>query len=301
MTKNEWKTWFSVVGRILLASALVFAQGAWAAQSQESKDKTAAGEKAVAQRSSETASSTASSTKAGRGQADAEESEKGVGEDKPSGDGKHEGIKVHGHWTIEVRDPNGTLVTHREFENSLVSIAGCLFPPTATSPPTPFTPCAATFLLSVLARQASVSFWSVQLLDPSSTLTTAVFLPGGCCTIAEPGLSGITQDLNYAPFNGWTFDLMVVPNWANGTLVLGGSGTVTGAGNIGAVGTNIIICPANTAPSSPCIAYSGSIGPGAVAGNIIGFFPFTFASLPSPPISVQTGQTVAVTVNISFS
>ena len=35
----------------------------------------------------------------------------------PSG-GPAEGIKVHGHWTIEVRDPDGTLVTHREFEKA---------------------------------------------------------------------------------------------------------------------------------------------------------------------------------------
>ncbi|HSP63214.1 MAG TPA: hypothetical protein VLQ90_09555, partial [Pyrinomonadaceae bacterium] len=33
--------------------------------------------------------------------------------------GQKEGIKVHGHWTIDVRNPDGTLVTHREFENDL--------------------------------------------------------------------------------------------------------------------------------------------------------------------------------------
>jgi hypothetical protein len=33
--------------------------------------------------------------------------------------GKSEGIKVHGHWIIDVRNPDGTLATHREFENSL--------------------------------------------------------------------------------------------------------------------------------------------------------------------------------------
>src|SRR5258706_7693050 len=35
--------------------------------------------------------------------------------------GPNEGIKVHGHWTIEVRNPDGMLVTHREFENGLVA------------------------------------------------------------------------------------------------------------------------------------------------------------------------------------
>ena len=35
-----------------------------------------------------------------------------MAEEKSSGDGKHEGIKVHGHWTIEVRNPNGTLFSY---------------------------------------------------------------------------------------------------------------------------------------------------------------------------------------------
>lgn len=30
-----------------------------------------------------------------------------------------EGIQVHGHWTIEVRDPDGTVASRREFENAL--------------------------------------------------------------------------------------------------------------------------------------------------------------------------------------
>src|SRR5208282_658242 len=33
--------------------------------------------------------------------------------------GPHEGITVHGHWTIEVRNPDGKVVTRREFENAL--------------------------------------------------------------------------------------------------------------------------------------------------------------------------------------
>jgi len=37
--------------------------------------------------------------------------------------GTHEGIKVHGHWMIEVKRPDGKLVSHTEFENSLVGPA----------------------------------------------------------------------------------------------------------------------------------------------------------------------------------
>jgi hypothetical protein len=33
--------------------------------------------------------------------------------------GLTEGLQVHGHWVIDVRNPDGTLAVHREFENSL--------------------------------------------------------------------------------------------------------------------------------------------------------------------------------------
>jgi hypothetical protein len=36
-----------------------------------------------------------------------------------TGKGSHEGIKVHGHWMIEVRNPDGEVVTRREFENAI--------------------------------------------------------------------------------------------------------------------------------------------------------------------------------------
>ena len=39
-------------------------------------------------------------------------------EEQPTG-GMGEGIKVHGHWTIDVRNPNGSLASHTEFENKL--------------------------------------------------------------------------------------------------------------------------------------------------------------------------------------
>lgn len=34
------------------------------------------------------------------------------------------GIKAHGHWTIDVRNPDGTLASHHEFENALDGLGG---------------------------------------------------------------------------------------------------------------------------------------------------------------------------------
>lgn len=38
-------------------------------------------------------------------------------QERPGGDG----IKVHGHWTIDIRNADGTLASHHEFENALVT------------------------------------------------------------------------------------------------------------------------------------------------------------------------------------
>lgn len=122
MSKNEWKKWVGVVGRMQLVYALVFAQGAWARQSQETKDKPGWPQKAAAQQANEKQSAVATTAEAQRKEAQGESET--VTEEKPSGDSRHEGIKVHGHWTIEVRNSDGTLATHREFENSLTQSTG---------------------------------------------------------------------------------------------------------------------------------------------------------------------------------
>jgi hypothetical protein len=42
-------------------------------------------------------------------------------ESQPTHGTRGEGIKVHGNWTIDVRDPDGSLAAHHEFENRLVT------------------------------------------------------------------------------------------------------------------------------------------------------------------------------------
>ena len=119
MSKNEWKKLVGVAGRMLLAFVFVFSQTAWAGQSQQTKDKAASPQKAAAHQAGEK-QSPATSTKAQSNQTQSEESESSTAAEKP-GDASHEGIKVHGHWTIEVKNPDGSVATHHEFENSLQS------------------------------------------------------------------------------------------------------------------------------------------------------------------------------------
>ena len=73
---------------------------------------------------------------------------------QPPTNAMNTGIKVHGHWIIEVRNPDGSLVTHREFENE-IQIAGV-----AT-------------LAGLLARTATPGAWAIGLGDAVSPPCTA--------------------------------------------------------------------------------------------------------------------------------
>lgn len=86
-------------------------------------------------------------------------------------EGPREAIKVHGHWTIDVRNPDGTLVTHREFENALTSEGS-------------------TTLGRLLVRQQTSGGWLVRLEnrngdDACEELTP--ILRSRPCSIVEPG------------------------------------------------------------------------------------------------------------------
>lgn len=79
-----------------------------------------------------------------------------LAQEKSMGDG----IKVHGHWTIDVKNADGTPAAHYEFENALVQTGQNL-------------------LSSVLAHKGTVVGWAV-LLDDSGGLPLSI--------VAEPQL-----------------------------------------------------------------------------------------------------------------
>lgn len=209
MSKNEWKKSFGVVGRMLLAFAVIFGQCAFG-QNQKSQDKAAPPTKASAQQAGEKPTSAATTPKVQTEETKGEASENTVAEEKPSSDGSHEGIKVHGHWTIEVRNPDGTLVTHREFENSLVSggtfvLTNCLV---NGCPQTPWSvllvPAASNTICSsicTLPATASITFLtSRQGVALSATVTAAA---AGAISQVEtsfgPAPTGIFTIANITP------------------------------------------------------------------------------------------------------
>lgn len=143
--------------------------------------------------------------------------------------GRQEGIKVHGHWTIEVREPDGTLVTRREFQNALG-------------------PAAPALLAGFLGRQNSVGLWAVLLF------TTGALQPcaGQTCEIVETGSPELETLTTFKTLT------VTVPTSGNdaGKIVLNGTATVRTTTTINRVSTTVHACPSNVAPATPC-----SVGP----------------------------------------
>jgi len=144
MSKNEWKKWIGGMGRMLLAFALIFAQTAVAGQNETNKGKAEAPRKAATQPVAQKQSAVPSTAKAQTEESQQEPSGQTMGEQKTSRDGAREGIKIHGHWTIEVRNPDRSLVRHVEFQNSLLPSGGPVLP-------------------AILSRGAVAGGWTINL------------------------------------------------------------------------------------------------------------------------------------------
>jgi hypothetical protein len=187
-------------------------------------------------------------------------------EAKPSG-GPAEGIKVHGHWIIDVRNPDGTLASHRDFENSLV-------------------PSGAALLVGSLSRTSVTGLWTV--------VTGSNTAPGACgssafCTIAEPTEVGINNSNNLivsAPTSG--------PN--SGRIVLAGSFTAAGSATITTVSTTLDVCAVGVTATGCNLSDLLNFPAGASQ-----FTSFSFPANNLPVVPVVAGQLVQVTVVISFS
>jgi hypothetical protein len=203
--------------------------------------------------------------------------------------GLNTGIKVHGHWTIEVKNPDGTLVTHREFENSIAPGNGG----------------GAQLLASVLSRAVTQGSWSVELQDAAQQYLGIV--------INEPNssaLAGCQLGLNL-PGNtseSCSNNLSVTGPQVSGH-VLEGVGTVTFMGSgivpqtfataVGFVSTATYFCTPSSSPTA-CVASSNLEGYELTSRLLDGNTPAGAAAGDPNPVPVTSGQTVQVTVTISF-
>jgi hypothetical protein len=225
--------------------------------------------------------------------------------------GQREGVTVHGHWTIEVKNPDGTVVKHVEFENAL-TVQG-------------------RFLLArdLLRRNSTVGTWGIglglsspsgtspctaQMTYQSSVFSRGVAYFGPACYIAE-SLANANLPVSDSDGNiqGSVVSGCQVPVNCSNNLVVGfedltdiltpgftmsGSVVAAQSGTIDTVATFNSACGGSVSPAS-CLG--SPTDPPQI---------FTQASLPSAPafglpaqqpITVTLGQIISVTVVINFS
>ena len=179
----------------------------------------------------------------------------------PSG-GASQGIKVHGHWTIEVRNQDGSLVSRSEFENALAPDRGVGG--------------GATLLAQILGSKQVPGTWGIR------------FHSNGVNTVFGPCQGGVTPPNGFpcgpSEASGLTVTTPLAgnPPRAIGTIELSGVFTIpyySAANHISAVETTITQCNA-----------AGACFPIPLTSHIL-----------DPVIPITPRQIVQVNVVISFS
>ena len=188
-----------------------------------------------------------------------------------------EGIKVHGHWIIDVKDKDGKLVEHRDFHNALVADG-------------------ATALISLLTGQASAEQMEVGLSTSANPTAYGLYVSGSAFSVGATCTSYFTTCYsNLARTFG-------VTNARATSIIL--SGTVpaqSGAYTVTGVSTLLNGCSStssntmtNVSPAA-CTSNVSSTNP----GNQLFVSSFTATTISS--LSVAAGQALSVTVTFTFS
>lgn len=172
-----------------------------------------------------------------------------------------QGIQVHGHWKIEILEPDGTLVRSVEVENALSNHGK-------------------SYLARLLGRTTSVPLWRVVVTSNGETAPCEDQTIGAFeCWILEPPWEVGTSE--------YSSDTLSVTVDSNNNLVLSGTIAANRGGTIDQVYTHAHDCSVTTAPSA-CTTYPPT-GSESFSGTTIS------------PISVANGQIIQVTVTLSFS
>jgi hypothetical protein len=185
--------------------------------------------------------------------------------DSPAAKGPgQEGITVHGHWTIEVINPDGSLAERREFENALNGD---------------------NILTALLSRNNSMGPWAIILV--AATIDQNAFQTvSGASTYGSIVENTYPETPETAPF---IFETLIVSQTSSpNTVVLSGTATAQRNGSIKDVGTQVWLLNKSLPPSNDYTALG------------LGNSSFTATTL-ADAVNLTTGQQVAVTVVISFS
>jgi hypothetical protein len=197
----------------------------------------------------------------------------------------HQGVKVHGHWVIDVRNPDGTLAQHRDFENSLVSGGQ-------------------GFLVGLLSGYLTPGDWMIVLADGGGA---------AACIGASSNYCGIIHNASTYPALGYCnfyyctgSSLSYAYNLGTDlggpySIVLTGSITANHTGVVGVVYSLISTC-ANNAFTTGSPSTIETISPATCVTQTSPepwYGTFTQANLT--PVPVTSGQIIQVKVTITFS
>lgn len=235
--------------------------------------------------------------------------------------GQSEGITVHGHWVIDVRNPDGKLVNHVEFENSIDPGFNLPEVTNGTSSSPISVPGGAELLNSALNGQAAPdsTAWGIMLVGPAGLANLSNTANAPCVATLANRVGSATDTgpldacvllpagTNFGGFAGivpenCTVNIPPGVSCNTASAPLGTNPTLTGlqiSGSVVATQTGQIVTVA-TLNFHPCgnLGNTGSICP---LSTIAGFTSLTSSSnFPNSPINVTSGQTVAVNVAISF-
>jgi hypothetical protein len=194
--------------------------------------------------------------------------------------GNHEGIKMHGHWVIDVKNPDGTIAEHRDFENTIAGYGQEL-------------------LAGLLSGYVVPSDYGI-FLTTSGTVPCAVPQGFQGCVIVR-SLTTLPASAicpYYTCFTGLTLTPTLIDNASSGSaIVLAGTFTATQGGTINGVTTIYGTCPANLSSVTGLATVTPTTC--STTPGVGGYRQLSQASIT--PVTVVTSQIVQVTVTITFS
>jgi hypothetical protein len=198
--------------------------------------------------------------------------------------GMNQGIKMHGHWVIDIKNADGTLAHHHEFENSIQYDGQ-------------------NYLIGLMSGYGAAGAWEIYFSSPGAVASTSPCNTGTypyCAivysTTTMPGAFVCGGLYTCAP------GLTITPTFGVGpTLKLAGSIIATQAGSIGFVGTGMAACGGAAGPSGYPTAIS-TVTPAACYASTTSSFGGTATSTTlTSPIPVASGQIIQLTVTLSLS
>lgn len=208
------------------------------------------------------------------------------GDGAPASDGSvHQGLQVHGHWVINIRNPDGTLVQHHEFENSLTNAGQ-------------------GYLVGLLSGYMVPGDWMIVLGNSSGTAPCTAF--SQFCGMIHNAATYPAQAFCASLYYCTGSTLNYAYNFGTGfagpySIVLTGSITANQTGSIVQVYSLINLCANNADNGSNPNGIETSSPAACVAQTnpATWYGPLTTTNIT--PIAVTDGQLIQAIVTITFS